>query len=206
MDLTTLWLKIFVPRTYFLWNLFKIKLGYNARCHWLKERALLEYKTWSWAFTPSAKLYYVRPFPRLLSGFFIVSWKGNFVTSETASSNRRTEQRFVNIPSAVIYLIRTWAETKILTDLHRDNELLYPSFDSFHAQLDCKITNVLEKWGETLDFVLCVSLRSSLSLVYLPTILSCSSRSLRALQQNSTVVLGDQSFFSYLLGWVGERY
>ena len=93
--------------------------------------------------------------------FFIVSWKGNFETSETASSNRRTEQRFVNMPSAVIYLIITWAETKILIDLHRNNELLYPSFDSFHAQLDCKITNVLEKWGETLDFVLCVSLRSS---------------------------------------------
>ena len=132
--------------------------------------------------------------------FFIVSWKGNFVTSETASSNRRTEPRFVNIPSAVIYLIRTWAETKILIDLHRNNELLYPSFDSFHAQLDCKITNVLEKWGETLDFVLCVSLRSSVSLMYLPIILSCSSRSLRALQRNSMVVLGDQSFF--LISWV----
>ena len=132
--------------------------------------------------------------------FCIVSWKGNFETSETASSNRRTEQRFVNIPSAVIYLIRTWAETKILIDLHRNNELLYPSFDSFHAQLDCKITNLLEKWGETLDFVLCVSLRSSVSLVYLPIILSCSSRSLRALQRNSMVVLGDQSFF--LISWV----
>ena len=132
--------------------------------------------------------------------FFIVSWKGNFVTSETASSNRRTEQRFVNIPSAVIYLIRTWAETKILIDPHRDNELLYPSFDGFHAQLDCKITNVLEKWGETLDFVLCVSLRSSVSLMYLPIILSCSSRSLRALQRNSMVVLRDQSFF--LISWV----
>ena len=134
------------------------------------------------------------------SAFFIVGWKGNFETSETASSNRRTEQTFVNIPSAVIYLIRTWAETKILVDLHRDNELLYPSFNSFHAQFDCKITNVLEKWGETLDFVLCVSLRSSVRLVYLPTILSCSSRSLRALQQSSTVVLGDQSFF--LVSWV----
>ena len=78
MDLTTLWLKIFAPRTYFLWNLFKIKLGYNARCHWLKERALLEYKTWSWAFTLSAKLYYVRPFPRLLSSFFYCQLKGKF--------------------------------------------------------------------------------------------------------------------------------
>ena len=135
------------------------------------------------------------------SAFFIVGWKGNFETSETASSNRRTEQTFVNIPSAVIYLMRTWAETKILVDLHRDNELLYASFDSFHAQFDCKITNVLEKWGETLDFVLCVSLRSSVSLVYLPTIISCSSRSLRALQQSSTVVLGDHLFVVNISPW-----
>ena len=137
--------------------------------------------------------------------FFIVSWKGNLETSETASSNRRTEQRFVNIPSTVIYHIRTWTETKILIDPHRDNELHYPSFDGFHAQLDCKITNVLEKWEETLDYVLCVSLRSSVRLVYLSTILSCSSRSLRALQQNNTVVLGDQSFFFLSPGWSGWK-
>ena len=36
---------------------------------------------------------------------------------------------------------------------HRDNELDYPSVDGFHAQLDCKITNVLKKWGETLHYV-----------------------------------------------------
>ena len=36
---------------------------------------------------------------------------------------------------------------------HRDNELDYPSVDGFHAQLDCKITNVIKKWGETLDYV-----------------------------------------------------
>ena len=42
-----------------------IKFGYNALCHCLKEQALSEYKAWSRAkvVTPSAKLYYVRPFP-----------------------------------------------------------------------------------------------------------------------------------------------
>ena len=36
---------------------------------------------------------------------------------------------------------------------HRDNELDYPSVDGFQAQLDRKITNVIKKWGETLDYV-----------------------------------------------------
>ena len=37
---------------------FIIKFGYNARYHWLKERALSEYKALSWAkaVTPSAEL------------------------------------------------------------------------------------------------------------------------------------------------------
>ena len=49
-----------------------INLGRNARCHWLKKRALSEYKAKSWgkAVTPPAKLYYVRPFPGLLCSFF----------------------------------------------------------------------------------------------------------------------------------------
>ena len=51
---------------------------------------------------------------------------------------------------------------------HRDNELDYPSVDGVQAQLDCKITNVIEKWGETLDFVSKVSLRSSVRLLFLP--------------------------------------
>ena len=33
-----------------------------------------------------------------------------------ASSNRRTKKRFVNIPSAVSYVIITWAEAKILKE------------------------------------------------------------------------------------------
>ena len=37
------------------------------------------------------------------------------------------------MPDAVIYMIITWAETKILKD---DS----PSFKDFHAQLDCKLT------------------------------------------------------------------
>ena len=40
-------------------------------CHRLKERALPEYKTRSWAkaVTPSANLYFVRQFPELLFSF-----------------------------------------------------------------------------------------------------------------------------------------
>ena len=30
-------------------NLFIMKFRLNARCHWCKERALSEYKTWGWA-------------------------------------------------------------------------------------------------------------------------------------------------------------
>ena len=37
------------------------------------------------------------------------------------------------MPDAVIYVIITWAKTKILKD---DS----PSFKDFHAQLDCKFT------------------------------------------------------------------
>ena len=53
----------------FSWRLFEfmIKFGYNARCHWLKERVPSEYKTRSRAVTPFANLYCVRPFP--------VNWK-----------------------------------------------------------------------------------------------------------------------------------
>ena len=137
--------------------------------------------------------------------FFIVSWKGNFETSETASSNRRTEQRFVNMPSAVIYLIITWAETKILIDPHRDNELHHPSFDGFHAQLDCKVTNVLEKWGETRLRLVCLptELRTSClplynSLVLLP-LFTCFATEQHGRIRRPVV-------FSYLLGGVGERY
>ena len=86
-----------------------IKFGYNTYCHWLKERALWDYRAWNWAkaVTPSAKLYYVRPFPGLLSSFSFVNWKWNFGTSE---------QRFAKMPGAVIYVTVTWAETKILKD------------------------------------------------------------------------------------------
>ena len=42
----------------------------------------------------------------------------------------------MNIPSAVIYVIITWAETKIL----KEKTEYSPSFEGFHAQLDCKLT------------------------------------------------------------------
>ena len=47
---------------------------------------------------------------------FFVHWKWNFETSEPASSNRTTKQRFINMPGAVIDVIITWAETKILKE------------------------------------------------------------------------------------------
>ena len=97
---------------------FIMKVGYNARYHWLKERVLLEYKTRSWvkAVTPSAKLYYVRPFFKLLSSFFSLIENDIFRTSEPGSSNRKTKPRFLNMPNAVIYVTITWTETRILKE------------------------------------------------------------------------------------------
>ena len=70
----------------------------NARCHRLKERALWEYraKSWAKAFTPSAKLCYVRPFPGLLFSFFpiieseISEQASRQVAIEEPEENRRT--------------------------------------------------------------------------------------------------------------------
>ena len=61
------------------------------RCHWLKEPALWEYgaKSWAKAVTPSAKLYYVRPFPGLLSSFFSII---ESEISEQASRQVATEE------------------------------------------------------------------------------------------------------------------
>ena len=73
-------------------------------------------QSWAKAVTPSAKLYYVWSSPGILSAFFFVNWNWNFGTSEPASSNRRTKQRFLKRPGAVIYVIITWAETKILKE------------------------------------------------------------------------------------------
>ena len=59
----------------------------------------------------------LRLFPGNLSSFLsLVNWKWNFGTRVPASSNRRTKKRFVNIPSAVSYVIITWAEAKILKE------------------------------------------------------------------------------------------
>ena len=62
----------------------------------------------------SAKLYYVRPFPELLSCFFSLI---ESEISEQASRQVASEEQkklFVNMPGAVIYVIIKWAETKIL--------------------------------------------------------------------------------------------
>ena len=90
-----------------------------------------------------------------------MNWKWNFVTSERASSNRsrRTKQRFVSMSSAIIYVIMMWAGTKILTEKTRKRN---------KEKIQGEARNVL------------------LRLVFLPTLLSCFSRSLRALQQDRT--------------------
>ena len=46
--------------------------GCDARCPWLKEHALSDFKAYSWGktVTPSTKLYYVQPFPGPLSNFY----------------------------------------------------------------------------------------------------------------------------------------
>ena len=44
---------------------------------------------------------------------------------------------FVNMPGAVIYVIKTRAETKILKEKTKWES---PSFKGFHAQLDCELT------------------------------------------------------------------
>ena len=117
-----------------------MKVGYNARYHWLKERVLLQYKTRSWvkAVTLSAKLYYVRPFFKLLSSFFSLIENDIFRTSEPGSSNRKTKPRFLNMPNAVIYATITWTETRIP---NIENEMDCPSLEGFHAQLHWKFTN-----------------------------------------------------------------
>ena len=73
-----------------------------------------EYRTRSRAVTPFADLYYVRPFPGLPSSLFPFFF---------FNSNRRTRRKFLNMPSAVIYVIITKAETI--------NEMYCLSFDSF---------------------------------------------------------------------------
>ena len=57
---------------------FIIKFGYNARSHWLKERAISEYRSWAKAITPIAKLYYVPRFPGLDSQGFLRHLKIKF--------------------------------------------------------------------------------------------------------------------------------
>ena len=85
---------------------------------------------------PSANLHYILTFRKLLSSFF-VNQKWNFETSKPASSNRRTQQRFVNMPGTVLDVTITWAEMKILKE---KNEMDSLCFKGFLAQLDFKFT------------------------------------------------------------------
>ena len=68
--------------------------------------------------------------------FFFVNWRKHFGTSKPASNNRITKQGFVNMLSAVIYVIIKWAGTKI----QRQNEMGSPNTEGFQAQIDCKLT------------------------------------------------------------------
>ena len=87
-----------------IYLLIIIKLEYNARCLWLKERTLYEYKTriWAKAVISSAAICTMSDhFPNFSAFLIFASWKWNFGTSEpTLSSNRRTKQRFVNMPTS----------------------------------------------------------------------------------------------------------
>ena len=78
-----------IPR----WQFWEVYGGYDARCHWLKERAITEYKRQSWAeaATPSVKLYDVQPFPELLFGFFSLT---ESEISEHASRQVATEEPY----------------------------------------------------------------------------------------------------------------
>ena len=81
-----------------------------------------------------ASLYNIRPFSGRHSSFIFVNWKKNFRTSESVSSNGRTKQRFVNMPSSITDVRITWTETK--------KEMDRASFKGFHAQLYCNLTYV----------------------------------------------------------------
>ena len=64
----------------------------------------------------------------------------------------------------------------------RVNEMDSPSSEGFHTQLDCKVTSG-NKSQTQLGAVIGVTFKKSLRLVFLPTLLPCSSRFLRASQQ-----------------------
>ena len=72
-----------------LYAWFKIMFGYNARCHWLKERAL-------WGIEYRAELKLSRHLPNctmfdLFQDFFLAffdNWKWNFGTSEPQQKNQ----------------------------------------------------------------------------------------------------------------------
>lgn len=81
---------------------FVIKFRFSVRCYWLK------------AVTPICT--YVWLFPSLLSDLFSLIESKILEQSRPASSNRRTKERFVDMPSPIIDIIVTWAETKILKE------------------------------------------------------------------------------------------
>ena len=125
----------------------------------------------------------------LFQDFFLAffdNWEWNFRTSKLARSNRRTKQRFVNISGAIIYVIKMWAEVKIL--------ISFP-MRWVESHITLKIKFVLENWKWCLgNYWILRKQLEQLRLVFLPTLISCSSRFLRALQRNRA-----QSRLLYLL-------
>ena len=133
---------------------FVINFGFSVRCYWLK------------AVTPICT--YVRLFPSLLSDLFSLIESKILEQSRPASSNRRTKERFVDMPSPIIDIIVTWAETKILkekmkwtvqvlkvfrlTNLTMSHVSPYTSFVLWPLPM-CFTYNRTEPWSRLLDLL-----------------------------------------------------
>ena len=83
--------------------IFIIKFGHNGHCHWLKERIL--YQSTKYGAEPELSCHL--PICTMRDHFldfslaFFRQLMRNFGTSEPASSNEKTKQRFANMPKAV---------------------------------------------------------------------------------------------------------
>ena len=133
-----------------------------------------------------------------LAFFFLVNWKWIFGTSVPISSNRRVKKKVsINMPSAVIDVYITWKSSKRkrseLSDFWRFScKLTYGNKYQTHLT---RIVYIVSCSQSFYGFVLKeVGRNTPLRLVYLPTLLSCFSHFLRALQQNEA-----QSWPLYLL-------
>ena len=81
----------------------------------------------------------VWPFPELFPSLFFYTWKWNFGIGKSANSIRTTKKKVCKHAKRhnrhYYYVSRD-------KNLQRENEMdCSPSFESFHTQLDCKLTN-----------------------------------------------------------------